>query len=94
MKRKQLLSILVIGGMSVSLVACSSSPGNTVAMSQSSEKGLQESLVVSSQAPETGIEYAYALTLDEDVYETNQNDMNYRLINYGSYITVYIKKKR
>lgn len=92
MKRKQIfLRILTIGTMSVSLVACSSPPGNKAVMSQSSETGPMESKVVTSQAPETGIQYAYCLALDDDdVYEANQNDVNYRLIYYGGYLTVYI----
>lgn len=45
---------------------------------------------VSSQAPETGIQYSYCLELEEEIYETKQNDVNYNLVYYGDYITVYI----
>ena len=88
--KRILLSIFAIGAIMVSLVACSvpkevteqNVKGNNIA-----------SVSVSSPAPETGIQYSYVLALDDDLegeYQTNQNDVNYNLIYYGEYITVYI----
>ena len=91
MKGKRiLLSLLTISTIMVSLVACSVPEEAT----EQNVKGNNiASVSVSSQAPETGIEYAYVLALDDDIegeYQTNQNDVNYNLIHYGEYIIVYI----
>ena len=61
--------------MSVSLVACFAFSGN---------------VVVSSREPEDGVQYSFFLRLAEEVYEVNQNDVNYQLIDYGNYLSVYI----
>ncbi len=88
MKSKRFfLSIFATGAIITSLVACSL-PEEATEQNVKDNKIVSQS--VSSQAPETGIQYAYCLELEEEIYETKQNDVNYKLIYYGDYITVYI----
>ena len=105
MKRKQKwVTLLITGIMMTSLAACSLP--NLVVKQSNNNNGISNNNsisvnnnnpappVSSYEEPEFGIEYSYWLRLDDRMgsilYETDLDDVNYRLANYGNYITVYI----
>ena len=100
MKRIQKQIVLLgLGMMMVSFAACSL-PNTAVkqlssnpATSQVSTGNPTTSQVTTYEEPVNGIEYSYWIRLEDRMgsvkYETDLDEVNYRIADYGNYMTVY-----